>query len=107
MLDELWTALGGNAADARDVEIAHGGRHLPAAFDVDALAAGAVRCALLVQALDHATGYLLAAAVLRELAGERRNVRLALAATAALLMRHPASDGGGAPPVCDGFRVEL
>jgi crotonobetainyl-CoA:carnitine CoA-transferase CaiB-like acyl-CoA transferase len=67
--------------------------------------------ALPVQALDHATGYLLAAAVLRELAGRRRgeaprNVRLALAATAADLMRRPAT-GGAAEQACDGFRLTL
>jgi crotonobetainyl-CoA:carnitine CoA-transferase CaiB-like acyl-CoA transferase len=49
------------------------------------------------QALDHATGYLLAAAVLRSLACRRRgeesaSPRFALAATAAELMLHPAPD---------------
>jgi crotonobetainyl-CoA:carnitine CoA-transferase CaiB-like acyl-CoA transferase len=67
--------------------------------------------ALPVQALDHATGYLLAGAVLGELAGRRRgepprNLRLALAATAAELMRRPG-DGAGAQPGCDGFRLQL
>jgi crotonobetainyl-CoA:carnitine CoA-transferase CaiB-like acyl-CoA transferase len=52
------------------------------------------------QALDHATGYLMAAAVLRALACRRRgeksfSTRLALAATAAELMRHPAPDVEG------------
>ena len=51
--------------------------------------------ALPVQALDHATGYLLAGAILRELAARERgdqaaNVRMALVATAAELMRLPA-----------------
>jgi crotonobetainyl-CoA:carnitine CoA-transferase CaiB-like acyl-CoA transferase len=54
--------------------------------------------ALPVQALDHATGYLLAAAVLREVAARRRGeagstLRLALAATAAELMRRVRGPG--------------
>ncbi len=53
--------------------------------------------ALPAQVLDHATGYLMAAAVLRALAARRRgephaNARLALAATARELMRHPSPD---------------
>ena len=57
--------------------------------------AGRVPGALPVQALDHATGYLLAAAVLREVAARQRGadaarIRLALAGTAAALMRRPA-----------------
>jgi crotonobetainyl-CoA:carnitine CoA-transferase CaiB-like acyl-CoA transferase len=67
--------------------------------------------ALPVQALDHATGYLLAGAVLGELAARRRgeaprNLRLALAATAADLMRRPG-DGAAAQPACDDFRLQL
>lgn len=50
-----------------------------------------------VQALDHATGYLMAAAALNALAhqqthGETLRARLSLARTAALLMAHPAAD---------------
>jgi crotonobetainyl-CoA:carnitine CoA-transferase CaiB-like acyl-CoA transferase len=69
--------------------------------------------ALPVQALDHATGYLIAAAVLRELAARERgdragNVRLALAATAAELMRHRADAAApAADAACDGRRVTL
>jgi hypothetical protein len=68
--------------------------------------------ALPVQALDHATGYLLAAAVLRELAARRRgeaprNLRLALAVTAADLMRRRGPGGTVAEPGCDGFRLAL
>jgi len=70
--------------------------------------------ALPVQALDHATGYLLAAAVLRELAARRRgvaprNMRLALAATAADLMRRPGPGPGvtAEEPGCDRFRLAL
>ena len=69
--------------------------------------------ALPVQALDHATGYLLAAAVLRELAtrvrgGDASTLRLALAATAAELMRRPRGPGEAVKAVaCDRFRVAL
>jgi crotonobetainyl-CoA:carnitine CoA-transferase CaiB-like acyl-CoA transferase len=68
--------------------------------------------ALPVQALDHATGYLIAAGVLRELAarergGETAHLRFALAATAAELMRHPAADATTAAADCDSFRIEL
>jgi hypothetical protein len=68
--------------------------------------------ALPVQALDHATGYLLAGAVLRELAARLRGeppvaIRLALAATAAELMRRPAPAEPVVPANCDRFRVEL
>jgi crotonobetainyl-CoA:carnitine CoA-transferase CaiB-like acyl-CoA transferase len=69
--------------------------------------------ALPVQALDHATGYLLAAAVLRELAARLRGedastLRLALAATAAELMRRPRAPGEEAEAVgCDRYRVTL
>ena len=61
---------------------------------------GGVPGALPVQALDHATGYLLAAAVLREVAARRRGeegstLRLALAATAAELMRRPRQGRSG------------
>jgi crotonobetainyl-CoA:carnitine CoA-transferase CaiB-like acyl-CoA transferase len=54
------------------------------------------------QALDHATGYLMAAAALRGMAARRRgephaDARLALAATAAELMRHPAPDADSQP----------
>ncbi|TDT29286.1 CoA transferase family III [Streptomyces sp. BK208] len=54
------------------------------------------------QALDHGTGYLLAAAVLRALSdrhatGGGRHLRLSLAGTASWLLDiHPASDPGGA-----------
>jgi CoA-transferase family III len=66
--------------------------------------------ALPVQALDHATGYLMAAAVLRELAARWRGepgaaLRLSLAATAADLMRRPGGDGE--PPDCEPFRLQL
>jgi CoA transferase family III len=68
--------------------------------------------ALPAQALDHATGYLIAAAVLRELAARARGergaaVRLALAATAAELMRHPARGGPAADLACDRWMVTL
>ena len=74
---------------------------------------GGLPGALPVQALDHATGYLLAAAVLREVAARRRGeegsmLRLALAATAAELMRRPRRDGQAVEPVdCEGFRLAL
>jgi len=69
--------------------------------------------ALPVQALDHATGYLLAAAVLRELAARLRGegastLRLALAATAAELMRRRPGPVDVVEAVdCDRFRVTL
>jgi len=52
-----------------------------------------------VQALDHATGYLMAAAVIRVLTraaqgGGVQNARLSLARTAALLMRHEQTEAG-------------
>ncbi len=48
-----------------------------------------------VQALDHATGYLMAAAVLRMLAGNgAKAARLSLARTGALLMEHPQGRQG-------------
>lgn len=52
-----------------------------------------------VQALDHATGYLMAAAVVRALRSGPRRARLSLARTAALLVEHPGDLGGeiGAP----------
>lgn len=60
------------------------------------------------QALDHATGYLMAAAVLRELAaGDGAQLRFALSATAAELMRHPAQDAAAAIADCDRHRVAL
>jgi crotonobetainyl-CoA:carnitine CoA-transferase CaiB-like acyl-CoA transferase len=67
--------------------------------------------ALPVQALDHATGYLIAAGVLRALAarergGEAAQLRFALAATAGELMRHPATAGEAAAE-CDRFRIAL
>jgi CoA transferase family III len=67
--------------------------------------------ALPVQALDHATGYLIAAGVLRALAarergGDAAHLRFALAATAAELMRHPAG-GAMATADCDAFRIAL
>jgi hypothetical protein len=66
-----------------------------------------------VQALDHATGYLLAAGVLRALAAaargvHRSNLRFALAATAMELMRHPT--GGEIVPAaaaCDEHHTTL
>ena len=55
------------------------------------------------QALDHGTGYLLAAAVMRALAhrvrtGEPAHIRGSLLATADALLRLPAPDGPGADP---------
>jgi crotonobetainyl-CoA:carnitine CoA-transferase CaiB-like acyl-CoA transferase len=51
-----------------------------------------------VQALDHATGYLMAAATLRLLTkasqGNAQNARLSLARTAVLLMRHEQTEVG-------------
>ncbi len=51
-----------------------------------------------VQALDHATGYLMAAAVLRLLTkatnGEAQNARLSLARTAVMLMRNEQAERG-------------
>ncbi len=48
-----------------------------------------------VQALDHATGYLMAAAVVKMLAGNGFScARLSLARTAALLMAHPQTQAG-------------
>ncbi len=51
-----------------------------------------------VQALDHATGYLMAAAALRLLTkalnGEAQNARLSLARTAVMLMRNPQAEKG-------------
>jgi hypothetical protein len=63
-----------------------------------------------VQALDHATGYLTAAAVLHELARRWRGepaaiALLSLAATAAELMRRPGR--AGEPPDCEPFRLQL
>jgi crotonobetainyl-CoA:carnitine CoA-transferase CaiB-like acyl-CoA transferase len=68
--------------------------------------------ALPVQALDHATGYLIAAGVLRELAARERgeeaaHLAFALAATAAELMRHPAPDTPTAVPDPERFRLTL
>jgi crotonobetainyl-CoA:carnitine CoA-transferase CaiB-like acyl-CoA transferase len=68
--------------------------------------------ALPVQALDHATGYLIAAGVLRELAARERGeateyFAYALAATAAELMRHPAPGRPTADPDPDRFRLTL
>jgi CoA-transferase family III len=76
--------------------------------------AGGAPGALPVQALDHATGYLVAASVLlgiaaRERGGGAVHNRFALAATAAELMRRRA-DGDGpaaAEDGCDRFRIEL
>ncbi|MBV8626076.1 MAG: CoA transferase [Herbaspirillum sp.] len=56
-----------------------------------------------VQALDHATGYLLAAAVVRgltrrQLAGEGSQARLSLARSARLLADYPLPEGGDEPP---------
>lgn len=55
--------------------------------------------ALRVQALDHGTGYLIAAAALRGLVhraatGLGAHAELALARTAAWLLRHPSAPGG-------------
>ncbi|ETX16221.1 CAIB/BAIF family CoA transferase [Roseivivax halodurans JCM 10272] len=47
-----------------------------------------------VQALDHATGYLMAAAALRLFAGTQRQARLSLARTAELLKAHPQEREG-------------
>ena len=51
-----------------------------------------------VQALDHATGYLMAAAIIEALAnattGHVANARLSLARTAVLLMQHPQTETG-------------
>jgi len=75
--------------------------------------AAGVPGALPVQALDHATGYLLAGAMMRELAAresgdEAADVRLALAATAAELMRMPApTDAETRPAECDRHRLTL
>lgn len=60
-----------------------------------------------VQALDHATGYLMAAAALSALADAvagkgRRNARLSLARTAALLAGCPADDREAFPAAADG-----
>ena len=68
--------------------------------------------ALPVQALDHATGYLIAAGVLRELAARERgaghaHLGFALVATAAELMRRPAGDAPATAPDCDRFRIAL
>ena len=62
--------------------------------------------ALPVQALDHATGYLVAAAVLRSLAGGPRHARLALARTAQLLLDGGADDRPAEPPDPAPFLVE-
>ncbi len=56
-----------------------------------------------VQALDHATGYLLAAAVVRgltrrQLAGQGSQACLSLARTARLLADYPMPQGGNEPP---------
>jgi crotonobetainyl-CoA:carnitine CoA-transferase CaiB-like acyl-CoA transferase len=64
------------------------------------------------QALDHATGYLIAAGVLRALAERERggvatHLRFALAATAAELMRHRATGAGMTVAACDRFRIAL
>jgi hypothetical protein len=68
--------------------------------------------ALPVQALDHATGYLIAAGVMRELAARERGeataqLAFSLAATAAELMRRPAPDAPPAAPDPDRFRITL
>jgi hypothetical protein len=68
--------------------------------------------ALPAQALDHASGYLMAAGVLRALADRERgghvtHLRFALAATAAELMRHPAGDDSPAVADGDAFRIAL
>ena len=51
-----------------------------------------------VQALDHATGYLMAAAILKSLSAAKEgtftNARLSLARTAVLLMQHPQTELG-------------
>ena len=65
-----------------------------------------------VQALDHATGYLMAAAALRAVAARERGegaaqVRFALAATAAELMRHPAEGDAGRAGDCEPWRIGL
>jgi hypothetical protein len=62
------------------------------------------------QALDHGTGYLMAAAALRGLAARERGepvaaARLSLARTAAELLARPRRDGGTRPADPDRFRV--
>lgn len=70
--------------------------------------------ALPVQALDHATGYLMAFAALSALAARRRSgralsARLSLARTAHLLLGHPmVEDGAGfAEPTADDWQAEI
>jgi hypothetical protein len=63
-----------------------------------------------VQALDHATGYLMAAAAVRGLAGgSGTTARLSLARTAALLAAAPASAEAEAPakPAADDYAPEI
>jgi hypothetical protein len=67
-----------------------------------------------VQALDHATGYLMAAAAIRGLVGRLTDsrgheARLSLARTAALLIDGPRSDAGGVPVTADSsdWRTEI
>ncbi len=68
--------------------------------------------ALPVQALDHATGYLIAAAALRGLSertrsGRPAHARLALTRIAAWVMRHPALDAPVAELAADPYLVEV
>lgn len=68
--------------------------------------------ALPVQALDHATGYLVAAAALTGLAmrartGSPANARVALARTAAWVMGHPAPDEPTRMPDPEPYLVEV
>ena len=65
-----------------------------------------------MQALDHGTGYLIAAAALRGLTvrtleGRPLQARLALARTAGLLLAQPRPAGGGTEVDPGPFRVEL
>lgn len=66
--------------------------------------------ALPVQALDHATGYLMAAAAMRLLAGREtdggRAAHLSLARTGAWLQDHPAERGAGQDVLADRFFAE-
>jgi hypothetical protein len=68
--------------------------------------------ALPVQALDHATGYLIAAGALRGLttrahSGHPAHVRLALTRTAAWVMGHPAPDVPVEEPDAERYLVEV
>jgi crotonobetainyl-CoA:carnitine CoA-transferase CaiB-like acyl-CoA transferase len=87
MLSELWAALDGDAARVDELTVTRPGRFLPARFDVDGLAVGAVGC------------FLLAAAELAEARGTRRP-RPALDAghVAAAFTSERHARRGSAPP---------